>query len=76
MATYASYKKVANDSITDASITSADIAHGNGNNMGVQWIYNERGMQCHQCARQSGCCQQANGKCCYWCVLYQMVQVQ
>ena len=25
-------------------------------------------MQCHQCARQSGCCQQANGKCCYWCV--------
>ena len=20
------------------------------------------------CARQSGCCEQANGKCCYWCV--------
>lgn len=38
MATYASYKKVNNDSIADATITSADIAHGNGNNMGVKWI--------------------------------------
>ena len=68
MATYASYKKVANDSIVDGTITSADIAHGQGNNYGVQWIYNERGLRCHQCARQSGCCEQANGKCCYWCV--------
>ena len=68
MATYASYKKVANDSIVNGTITSADIAHGNGNNMGVQWIYNERGMRCHQCARQSGCCEQANGKCCLWTV--------
>jgi hypothetical protein len=68
MATYASYKKVANDSIVDGTITSDDIAHGNGNNYGVQWIYNERGMRCHECARQSGCCEQANGKCCYWCV--------
>ena len=68
MATYASYKKVANDSLVDATITSADIAHGNGNNYRVQWIYNERGMRCHSCARQSGCCEQANGKCCYWCV--------
>ena len=68
MATYASYKKVNNDSIADATITSADIAHGNGNNMGVKWIYNERAMRCHSCMRQSGCCEQANGKCCYWCV--------
>ena len=68
MATYASYKKVANDSIVDGTITSDDIAHGNGNNYGVQWIHNERGMRCHECARQSGCCEQANGKCCYWCV--------
>ena len=28
MATYASYKKVANDSIADGTITSSDIAHG------------------------------------------------
>ena len=68
MATYASYKKVANDSIADGTITSSDIAHGQGHNYGVQWIYNERGLRCHQCARQSGCCEQANGKCCYWCV--------
>ena len=34
MATYASYKKVANDSIVDGTITSDDIAHGNGNNYG------------------------------------------
>jgi len=68
MATYASYKKVPGESIVDGSITSDDIAHGNGNNYGVQWIYNSRGMVCHACARQSGCCEQANGKCCYWCV--------
>ena len=48
MATYASYKKVATDSIVNGTITSSDIAHGNGNNMGVKWIYNERGIQCHQ----------------------------
>ena len=46
MATYASYKKVQNDSLADGSITSADIALGNGNNYGVQWIYNERGLRC------------------------------
>ena len=68
MATYASYKKVQNDSLADGTLTNSDIAHGQGNNYGVQWIYNERGMRCHMCARQSGCCEQANGKCCYWCV--------
>ena len=68
MATYASYKKVQNDSLADGSISSDNIAHGQGNNYGVQWIYNERGLRCHMCARQSGCCEQANGKCCYWCV--------
>jgi hypothetical protein len=68
MATYASYKKVATDSIVDGTVQSADIAHGNGNNMGVAWVYNARGMACHTCSRQSGCCEQANGKCCYWCV--------
>ena len=68
MATYASYKKVATDSIVDGSLTSDDLAPGAGHAMGVQWIYNERGYRCHNCARQSGCCEQANGKCCYWCV--------
>ena len=47
MATYASYKKVATDSIVDGTVQSADIAHGNGNNMGVAWVYNARGMACH-----------------------------
>ena len=68
MATYASYKKVATDSIVDGSLTSDDLAPGAGHAMGVQCIYNERGYRCHNCARQSGCCEQANGKCCYWCV--------
>ena len=68
MATYASYKKVATDSIVDGTLTGDDLAPGAGHNMGVQWIYNERGYRCHNCARQSGCCEQANGKCCYWCV--------
>ena len=59
MATYASYKKVQSESIVDGTITDSDIAHGNGVYSGVQWIYNERGMRCHSCARQSGCCEQA-----------------
>ena len=59
MATYASYKKVANDSIADGTITPSDIAHGQGHNYGVQWIHNERGLRCSTCARQSGCCEQA-----------------
>ena len=32
-----------------------------------KWIYNERGLRCH-CADNGNCCEQANGKCCYWCV--------
>lgn len=68
MASYASYKKVQADSIVDGTVTADDLAIGAGHNLGVQWIYNARGMLCHQCARQSGCCEQANGKCCYWTV--------
>ena len=30
--------------------------------------HNERGLRCHHCADNGNCCEQANGKCCYWCV--------
>ena len=68
MASYASYKKVTSEGIPNGTITRSKLAPGAGACRKVQWIYNARGMQCHMCARQSGCCEQANGKCCYWCV--------
>ena len=68
MASYASYKKVTSEGIPNGTITRSKLAPGAGACRKVQWIYNARGMQCHMCARRSGCCEQANGKCCYWCV--------
>ncbi len=68
MATYSTYKKVTSAGITDGSITRSKLQPGAGACRRTQWVFNERGMQCHMCARQSGCCQQANGRCCYWCV--------
>ena len=68
MASYASYKKVTSEGISDGSIPRSKLAPRAGASRKVQWIYNARGMLCHMCARQSGCCEQANGKCCYWCV--------
>ena len=68
MASYASYKKVTSEGIPNGAITRAKLQPGAGACRKVQYIYNERGLRCHMCARQSGCCEQANGKCCYWCV--------
>ena len=68
MASYASYKKVTSEGIPNGAITRAKLQPGAGACRKVQFIYNERGLRCHMCARQSGCCEQANGKCCYWCV--------
>ena len=46
MATYASYKKVQNDSLADGSITPL-ILHTVTETITVsQWIYNERGLRC------------------------------
>ena len=67
MATYSSYKKITSEGIPDGSITRSKLTPGAGACRRTQWVFNERGMQCHMCARNSGCCQQANGRCCYWC---------
>ena len=68
MATYSSYKKVNVDSIEDGSITGTQLEPGAGHNLGVQWIYNQRGLECHQCANNGDCCGQTNGMCCLWTV--------
>lgn len=68
MAVYATYKKVKADQIPSGEITSDDIALGANVEMGVQWIYNERGLRCHRCSSNGNCCEQANGKCCLWTV--------
>ena len=68
MAVYATYKKVRADQIPSGEITSDDIALGANVEMGVQWIYNERGLRCHRCSSNGNCCEQANGKCCLWTV--------
>ena len=68
MATYSSYKKITTEGIPNGAITRSTLAPGAGACRRTQWVFNERGMQCHMCARRSGCCQQANGRCCYWCV--------
>ena len=68
MASYASYKKITSAGIPSGTITRDKFASGAAGNRQVKWIYNERGLRCHQCARTSGCCEQANGKCCYWTV--------
>lgn len=68
MATYGSYKQVATESIVDQVVPSNALATGAGQAFGVQWIYNERGMACQNCANAGGCTEQANGKCCLWTV--------
>ena len=67
MAVYATYKKVRADP-TSAVRLHDDIALGANVEMGVQWIYNERGLRCHRCSSNGNCCEQANGKCCLWTV--------
>ena len=52
MATYSSYKKVTTEGIPNGSITRATLAPGAGACRRTQWVFNERGMQCHMCARQ------------------------
>ena len=68
MATYASYKTLTADNFQDNSITAAKLGAGAGNKYCVLWVYNERGMYCQACSDAGDCCEQANGKCCYWTV--------
>ena len=68
MATYASYKTLTADNFQDNSITAAKLGAGAGNKYCVFWVYNERGMRCMACSDAGDCCEQANGKCCYWTV--------
>lgn len=75
MATYNSYKKLEPDQIPNEVFDNNSIAPGAGNNYGVQWVYNERGMRCHSCANNGNCCEQANGKCCRWVVPDQVAKV-
>ena len=66
MATYSSYKKVTAEAFQNDTIT-ADAVNASST-YGVNWIYNERGFICRQCANAGDCCEQANGKCCLWTV--------
>ena len=68
MASYGSYKRIAGDQFTDGSVTTSKIAVGAGYCRGVQWIYNNRGLACVNCANNGGCVEQANGCCCQWTV--------
>ena len=68
MATYASYKTLTADNFQENSITAAKLGAGAGNKYCVFWVYNERGMYCQACSDAGDCCEQANGKCCYWTV--------
>ena len=68
MATYASYKTLTADNFNPNSITASKLGAQAGNKFNTFWVYNERGLRCHSCADNGNCCEQANGKCCYWTV--------
>jgi len=68
MANYGTYKKITSDSLSSNVITGDKIAIGAASAYGVQWIFNNRGFACQQCAMAGGCCEQANGCCCLWTV--------
>ena len=68
MATYASYKTLTADNFESNSVTAAKLGASAGNKYSTLWVYNPRGMQCHACTDAGDCCEQANGKCCYWSV--------
>jgi len=66
MASYSSYKKIVADNLSNDVVSSTALSATSA--YGVQWIFNERGFRCRNCANAGGCCEQANGKCCLWCV--------
>lgn len=68
MASYASYKKFNTESLQDNTVPSTAICAGAAAAYGVQWIYNPRGLACHNCANDGGCTYQADGFCCLWTV--------
>ena len=68
MATYSSYKRITSEMIQDGAINNSILTPGAGNQYGVQWIFNNRGMACHDCSSAGGCTEQANGRCCLWTV--------
>ena len=74
MANYAALKRVTGDGFVDNSLCQAQTPFGSKFG-GVQWIYNERGLTCGQCANAGGCVEQANGKCCEWTVPTQITRV-
>lgn len=77
MANYALFKKVNSEQIEDYSISSSNAPAG-ATFGGIDWVYNEWGLCYGQCAAQvsseqasagcTGCCKQAEGKCCLWTV--------
>jgi len=68
MATYSSYKKIAEENLDDNIISQTAIVHGAKPKVTSVFIFNERGFCCRNCANNGRCCQQANGKCCLWTV--------
>jgi len=68
MASYASYKKISEENLTDGIFSADNLEVGAGQNWNVQWIYSDRGMRCHACSNNGGCVCQACGKCCRWTV--------
>jgi hypothetical protein len=75
MANYSSYRKFGTDSMPNEVVPETAICDGAGAAFGVKWIYNERGLRCHQCSNNGDCCEQANGKCCLWTVPAGVTQV-
>jgi len=68
MATYSSYKKLIKDQVPDGVVTDSKVQDGAVMNRGVQYIFSERGLRCHNCANAGGCICQACGRCCLWTV--------
>jgi hypothetical protein len=75
MASYSSYKKITNDLLADNVITSESLSYGARTKPTQQWVYNERGFICRNCANAGGCTAQANGRCCLWTVPNKVTRV-
>jgi len=84
MANYVNFKRITGDEFDDRSLPQSK-APALATFGGTQWIYNETGLQCGQCASAvsseqgsagcQGCCAQAEGKCCLWTVPNKASQV-
>jgi len=68
MATYSSYKKIAEDSISDGIVQTTHIQHGARPKPTEFWVFHPRGLCCQSCANNGSCCAQSCGYCCQWTV--------